>query len=257
MLGRTGQGGLLRGRSRTTIIATTGAIAIGAGVAGATIPDGEGVIHGCYLKSGGQLRVVDDGTTTCGSKETALNWNSKGVKGDPGPAGPAGATGPAGPAGPSGPAGPEGPAGAAGADGKDGATGPAGPAGPQGEQGPKGDTGDTGPQGPQGEQGPAGPAGAGMFANIDVNGTVEDGNVTAVRNGTGEYLVTFPQDVSSCAAVATAGTTEFGQSSLLAIPNTLIGGNIGASSVLVRFSRPDTIQSFVPVNTDFHLIVTC
>ena len=89
------------------------------GIAYAAIPSA-GVISGCYLRSGGTLRVIDPATTTCRVGEVLLTWNVQGPKGD---------TGPAGPAGPQGPAGPE------------------GPAGPQGAQGPQGATGETGAPG--------------------------------------------------------------------------------------------------------------
>jgi hypothetical protein len=64
-------------------------------VAYAAIPDGSGVIHGCYVQRSGNLRVVDPSAgQSCVSSETQLNWNSQGPpgiqgpKGDPGPAGP-------------------------------------------------------------------------------------------------------------------------------------------------------------------------
>lgn len=104
---------------------------LGVGVAFAAIPS-NGVISGCYTKSGGTLRVIDSTTGTCSSKETSLNWNQ---------------TGPQGPTGPVGPAGSAGAAGADGADGADGATGPAGPTGPTGPTGPAGPIGATGPAG--------------------------------------------------------------------------------------------------------------
>ncbi|HMG33187.1 MAG TPA: hypothetical protein VKM94_04545 [Blastocatellia bacterium] len=52
----------------------------------ATIPDSNGVIHACYNKSGGSIRVIDDSVTKCSSNETSLSWN---VTGPPGPIGPA------------------------------------------------------------------------------------------------------------------------------------------------------------------------
>jgi Collagen triple helix repeat (20 copies) len=94
--------------------AAVAALLVAAGVAYATIPDGSGVIHGCYARSGGSLRVIDNGVTNCRSGETALQWN---VQGPPGPQGQQGTTGPQGPA------------------GAEGATGPQGPAGPQGPSG--------------------------------------------------------------------------------------------------------------------------
>jgi hypothetical protein len=67
-----------------------------AGTAYATIPGGDGTIHGCYAKSGGTLRVIDASVTNCKAGETALNWNQHG---QPGPQGPQGEPGPAGPPG--------------------------------------------------------------------------------------------------------------------------------------------------------------
>lgn len=86
-------------------------LSAGVGVAWSQIPDANGVIHACYTRSGGSLRIIDAGQN-CSSKETSLAWNQAGQQG---PKGEAGATGPAGPAGPK---------------GDPGATGPAGPAGP-------------------------------------------------------------------------------------------------------------------------------
>jgi hypothetical protein len=75
-------------------------VALG-GVAWASIPDASGVIHGCYNKSGGALRVIDTAISTqkCTSLQLPLNWNQTGP---PGPTGPQGAAGPAGPQGPAG-----------------------------------------------------------------------------------------------------------------------------------------------------------
>jgi hypothetical protein len=75
--------------------------AVSAGAAYATIPGGDGTIHGCYAKSGGTLRVIDASVTNCKSGETALNWSQQGV---PGPQGPQGEKGEPGEAGPPGPA---------------------------------------------------------------------------------------------------------------------------------------------------------
>lgn len=80
-------------------------------MAQATIPDENGVITGCFSKSGGTLRVIDPASTICKSSEITIAWNIQGPKGDTGPAGPAGPTGPVGATGPAGPAGPTGPAG--------------------------------------------------------------------------------------------------------------------------------------------------
>jgi hypothetical protein len=82
------------------VMAVAALLGIG-GVAYATIPN-SGVIHGCYTRSGGSLRVIDASVTTCKSTETALDWN---VQGAIGPQGPQGVQGPAGPTGAQGPAG--------------------------------------------------------------------------------------------------------------------------------------------------------
>ena len=79
------------------------AVATGlAGTAYATIPGGDGIIHGCYAKSGGALRVIDASVTNCKAGETSLNWSQQGL---PGPAGPQGEKGDPGEPGPPGPAG--------------------------------------------------------------------------------------------------------------------------------------------------------
>ena len=85
-------------------LAVVGALLLAGGVAYATVPDGNGVIHGCYAKTSngqalaGSLRVVDTGMgQSCQSNENALSWNQQGVKGATGPQGPAGPAGTAGP----------------------------------------------------------------------------------------------------------------------------------------------------------------
>jgi hypothetical protein len=76
-----------------------------------SIPDANGIIHGCY-DSGGNVKVIDTSVTSaCPKGYTALNWNYLG------PQGQTGATGP------------QGPAGATGATGATGSTGAQGPAG--------------------------------------------------------------------------------------------------------------------------------
>ena len=54
-------------------------IAIGiVGAASAMIPDSDGVIHACYQKITGQLRVVGSSTAGCTADEVALSWNQQG-----------------------------------------------------------------------------------------------------------------------------------------------------------------------------------
>jgi len=105
--------------SKRVVAAVAAAAALaGAGVAYATIPDSNGVIHACYAKPSGNtvppgtLRVIDTGLgQSCGLNETALSWNQQGVRGATGPQGPKGATGTQGSQGVQGPAGPSGPSG--------------------------------------------------------------------------------------------------------------------------------------------------
>jgi len=70
-----------------------GAVLAASAVATATIPDATGVIHGCYKKGSGTLRVIDDATSACAANESSLSWNAQGQPGLQGPPGPAGASG--------------------------------------------------------------------------------------------------------------------------------------------------------------------
>jgi len=79
----------------------------------ASIPDSQGVIHGCYNTSSGAIHIIDTAVTTCNPNETAIAWNQIGPQGLLGPQGPAGPQGPPGQQGPQGPTGPQGPAGTA------------------------------------------------------------------------------------------------------------------------------------------------
>ena len=74
--------------------AVAAAFAVACAIAYAAIPEPGGVIHGCYLKTNGSLRVIDSSSTRCSPLEIAISWNQAGRDG------PAGPTGPAGPAGP-------------------------------------------------------------------------------------------------------------------------------------------------------------
>jgi Collagen triple helix repeat (20 copies) len=124
-------------KRRLGLLVALAVVALAAGGAYAAIPDSGGVIHGCYQKNAGTLRVIDDATEACRTSEVPISWSQVG------------------------PQGPQGPQGAQ------------GPPGPQGEPGP---AGPAGPQGPQGERGPQGPAGAGLSGfevvnNVEPSGT--------------------------------------------------------------------------------------
>jgi type VI secretion system secreted protein Hcp len=92
---------------RAVLLLALGAAGGGAAFAVASIPDGNGVIHGCVLLSdpppGGQpvpganLHITESSSPSCGSSEQPISWNVTGPTGQSGPVGP---TGPAGAAGP-------------------------------------------------------------------------------------------------------------------------------------------------------------
>jgi len=100
--------GYLARRSVRLLLVTAVLLAVGGGIAYATIPDENGVIHGCRNKTTGQLRVIDTAANpprnTCSSLfEAPLDWNQtgpqgpKGDKGDQGEQGIQGIQGPPGP----------------------------------------------------------------------------------------------------------------------------------------------------------------
>jgi hypothetical protein len=70
-----------------TLIVGVLSITVLAGVAWASIPGPDGVIHACYKPSDGKLFVVDS-AASCPSGSTALNWNQTGPAGPAGPPGP-------------------------------------------------------------------------------------------------------------------------------------------------------------------------
>jgi hypothetical protein len=81
--------------SGTTLVATIAVVLAAGSFAYASIPDTNGVIHGCYNNTTGALRVVDDHNPQCtgDQAETALDWNQQGRTG---PVGSQGARGPQG-----------------------------------------------------------------------------------------------------------------------------------------------------------------
>lgn len=79
---------LTRFSQHTMVIAAAAIILLGV-IAFASIPDADGIIHGCYKKSGGTLRVIDDAVDQCDSRaDTAIQWNQTGPQGPAGPRGP-------------------------------------------------------------------------------------------------------------------------------------------------------------------------
>ena len=67
------------------VVGAVAALAIGS-FAVAAVPDA-GVVHACYKKDTGALRVYDNATNqpkACTDKEAPLEWSQQGPKGDPG-----------------------------------------------------------------------------------------------------------------------------------------------------------------------------
>ena len=63
-------------------------LAVGLGLAYASIPDNSGVIHGCYTPTTGSLRVIDPSAgAACWPNERVIAWNQQGPAGPAGPAG--------------------------------------------------------------------------------------------------------------------------------------------------------------------------
>jgi hypothetical protein len=228
----------------TAIVLT--AVAVGlVGAAMAAVPDSNGVIHACYSKQNGRLRINEANNPKLPdcltNDENALSWNQTGPagpKGDTGatgaqgPKGDTGATGATGPAGAKGDTGATGPAGAQGPKGDTGATGPAGAtgatgpagaqglkgdtgaAGPAGATGAKGDTGATGPAGApgaKGDTGDTGPAGApGAKGDTGATGATGPAGAPGAKGDTGETGPQGPKgDTGSSGASFFNGTVAF------------------------------------------------
>ena len=101
----------LRLPSPAMVIALLALVMATAGVAVASVPDEQGVIHACIVPNSQYLRVIHTEATppqTCRRNETPLTWGQEGPRGPEGTRGNEGATGEPGPAGPEGPRGPTG-----------------------------------------------------------------------------------------------------------------------------------------------------
>jgi hypothetical protein len=53
----------------------------GGAIAYAQVPSTDGTITGCYMKSGGAIRIIDAPSQKCKSGETQLTWNQHGNPG--------------------------------------------------------------------------------------------------------------------------------------------------------------------------------
>jgi Collagen triple helix repeat (20 copies) len=206
-----------------TGLATGFAVAgtLGVPVAFASTPD-SGVVHACYSKSSGILRIPSG--QHCSKGEVAISWNQKGAQGPQGAQGATGNNGIAGAPGATGPAGTgsQGAQGATGATGNNGiagapgATGPTGPAGsgatgPQGATGTNGTNGVTGPTGPTGAAGINGAAGAtGPTGAAGAPGVTGPTGATGPAGINGSNGVTGPTGSTGATGVTgPAGATGF------------------------------------------------
>ncbi len=80
-------------RVRFVMLVAVAVMLVAGGIAYASIPGPDGVIHGCYNTNKGDLRVIDPSSSkkslsSCGQDETTLNWNQTGPTGARGPTGP-------------------------------------------------------------------------------------------------------------------------------------------------------------------------
>jgi hypothetical protein len=83
------------GIGRRILIGLTAIVALGVagGIAYAGIPGGNGVISGCYAKSGA-LRVIDsEAGAKCSALQKPISWNQQGPQGQPGSPGRDGVSG--------------------------------------------------------------------------------------------------------------------------------------------------------------------
>jgi len=119
-----------------------------------------------------------------------------------------------------------------------------GPPGPQGEHGV------TGPPGPQGDQGAPGLS---LWATVLGDGSLLGGTATgSIRTETGEFHVTFAEDVSDCAATASPGQGPPGATVFpLSIASIFRGTNDNTIRVLIHSPTGDRLPSA------FNLIVAC
>jgi hypothetical protein len=113
-------------------------------------------------------------------------------------------------------------------------------------------------KGQQGRTGATAAAARGsLFANVPEGGVLKSGTATGSRRASlGSYVVSFARDVTSCAAVTSAGPTDGGFTKLNADGVTRIAAG-AANEVTVDFYSPDSTSAAAPTDTDFHLIVAC
>jgi len=91
--------------SLVAVAIVSGVVAGSVSIGVASIPDGSGLLHGCYQHATGVLRLVDSTSNGpvpgrgCLPEELSVSWNQQGPQGVQGPQGLQGPQGPQGPAG--------------------------------------------------------------------------------------------------------------------------------------------------------------
>lgn len=236
--------------------------------------DDNNTINACINNRSGALRVVAD-PGQCSSSETAISWNRQGglacwdSDGDGTGDNPAEDTNDDGAVDVNDCRGPAGADGAPGADGVDGAPGQDGVDGAPGANGTDGvscwdlngnGTMDTPAEDTNGDGvvDTADCRGSDvMSASVGGSGGVDRGDaVSATLVSTGFYKVNFARPVTGCSGTVSPGIYNTGTGSLIAIGFVRIGPD-EPNTVSVRFNKPDQVQTAVPVNTDFHLVLSC
>ncbi|HEV7194099.1 MAG TPA: hypothetical protein VGN35_12945 [Jatrophihabitantaceae bacterium] len=84
-------------KASLTLAGAAVALAVGGGtLAAASIPSGNGTIHGCYPTGSAPLKVffLIESAAQCPSGFTAISFNQAGQSGPPGAPGPSGPSGP-------------------------------------------------------------------------------------------------------------------------------------------------------------------
>ena len=215
-------------------------LAMGGGAYAAIGPFHGGVIHGCYSRRTGALRVVNPGTL-CGRHERALAFNRRGPRGFTGPAGLAGL---------------KGAAGRVGATGRTGATGKAGTsvtsaALPVGNAScPGGGTSFTSVSGTT----VACNGTATAFASVNATASLAAGkNVSAVAAGTvaGTYCLKLPVAPSVGVASLRGDAATAGSAKVLIPANATTCGRTGDTTAEVLTFNPAGTAAGLPFDVMF------
>jgi hypothetical protein len=126
----------------------------------------------------------------------------------------------------------------------------------KGKDGARGPAGEPGGIGPQGDRGPKGDSPPALWAVVTDTGTLTQGNhaTSSSRSATGVYTVTFDQNVSGCAYLASVSTRD---GSLSPPPQAEITVNAGATATDVVVHTYMYTPPGDGENHPFHLGVYC